>query len=142
MFDLQSGSLPTSFKLFIPRSDNNVTCTITTRQHDNIQRLSPRTTFSSKLPKHNFIKIWNNIDELIRNQKSRNLFKRTLTKQFTAQYKTNVNVQTGDVETVIIMHKLKLHNFKLHNYTYLFYLSFFILFAFIICLHNLKWFIY
>ena len=90
MFDLQSGSLPTSFKLFIPRSDNNVKCTITTRQHDNIQRLRPRTTFSSKLPKHNFIKIWNNIDELIRNQKSRNLFKRTLTKQFTAQYKTNV----------------------------------------------------
>ena len=90
MFDLQSGSLPTSFNLFIPRSDNNVTCTITKRQHDNIQRLRPRTTFSSKLPKHNFIKIWNNIDELIRNQKSRNLFKRTLTKQFTAQYKTNV----------------------------------------------------
>ena len=29
---------------------------ISTRQHDNIQRQRPRTTFSSKLPKHNFIK--------------------------------------------------------------------------------------
>ena len=57
MFDLQSGTLPTSFKQFIPRDANDYTSTIITRQHDNIQRQRPRTTFSSKLPKHNFIKI-------------------------------------------------------------------------------------
>ena len=41
MFDLQSGSLPTSFKQFVPRSANNDTSTIITRQHDNIQRQRP-----------------------------------------------------------------------------------------------------
>ena len=90
MFDLQSGALPTSFKQFIPRDANDYTSTIITRQHDNIQRQRPRTTFSSKLPKHNFIKIWNSIDESTRNKKSRHIFKCILTKQFIAQYKTNV----------------------------------------------------
>ena len=90
MFDLQSGALPTSFKQFIPRDSNDYTSTIITRQHDNIQRQRPRTTFSSKLPKHNFIKIWNSIDESTRNKKSRHIFKCILTKQFIAQYKTNV----------------------------------------------------
>ena len=92
MFDLQSGSLPTSVKQFVPRSANNDTSrpTIITRQHDNIQGKRPRTTFSSKLPKHNFIKIWNSIDESTRNRKSRHIFKCILTKQLIAQYKTNV----------------------------------------------------
>ena len=90
MFDLQSGALPTSFKQFIPRDANDYTSTIITRQHDNIHRQRPRTTFSSKLPKHNFIKIWNSIDESTRNKKSRHIFKCILTKQFIAQYKTNV----------------------------------------------------
>ena len=90
MFDLQSGALPTSFKQFIPRDANDYTSTIITRQHDNIQRQRPRTTFSSKLPKHNFIKIWNRIDESTRNKKSRHIFKCILTKQCIAQYKTNV----------------------------------------------------
>ena len=127
MIDLQSVSLPTSFKQFIHIVANNDTSTIITRQHDNIHRQRPRKTFSSKLPKHNFIKIWNSIDESTRNRKSRHIFKCILTKQFIAQYKTNENnVQTGDAETVIIMHKLKFHNFKLHNYTF---------FKFI-CTHN------
>ena len=90
MFDLQSGALPTSFKQYIPRDANDYTSTIITRQHDNIQRQRPRTTFSSKLPKLNFIKIWNSIDESTRNKKNRHIFKCILTKQFIAQYKTNV----------------------------------------------------
>ena len=75
---------------FVPRGANNDTSTIITRQHDNIQRQRPRTTFSSKLPKHNCIKIWNSIDESTRNMKSRHIFKCILTKQCIAQYKTNV----------------------------------------------------
>ena len=92
MFDLLSGSLPTSFKQFIPRGANNNTSrpTIITRQHDNIQRQRPRTTFSSKLPKYNFNKIWNSIDESTRNRKNRHIFNCILNKQFIAQYKPNV----------------------------------------------------
>ncbi len=85
-----NGSLPTSFKQFIPRGANDDTSTIITRQHDYIPRQRPGTTLSSKLPKHNFIKIWNSIDESTINRKSRHIFEYILTKQFITQYKTNV----------------------------------------------------
>ena len=57
MFDQQYGFLRTSFKNYFPNMTNNnssYALTITTRQLTDLRRQRPRTTFSFKLPKHNF----------------------------------------------------------------------------------------
>ena len=54
--------LPGSFERYIVVDTGN-NYTITTRHHHHIFKTRPRTTFSSKLPNHNFVNIWNEIDE-------------------------------------------------------------------------------
>ena len=57
MFDQQFGSLPTSFKTYFPNMTNNNNCStlaMITRRRTDLRRQRPRTTFSSKLPKHHF----------------------------------------------------------------------------------------
>ena len=90
MFDLQNGSLPISFKTYIQQSETATHNTMCTRQHGLLKKERARTTFSSKLPKHNFTNIWNNISENIRNVANRRLFKCMLHKYYTDQYESLV----------------------------------------------------
>ena len=90
MFDLQNGSLPISFKTYIQQSETATHNTMCTRQHGLLKKERARTTFSYKLPKHNFTNIWNNISENIRNVANRRLFKCMLHKYYTDQYESLV----------------------------------------------------
>ena len=92
MFDLQNGSLPISFKTYIglQQSETATHNTMYTRQHGLLKKERPRTTFSSKLPKHNFTNIWNNISENIRNAVNRRLFKFMLHNYYTDKYESLV----------------------------------------------------
>ena len=74
MFDQQNEGLPSSFKQFINK--RNVTdVSMTTRQSTLLPIDRHRTTFSSMQPIHYFVKLWNNIDEVVRKLKSRNACK-------------------------------------------------------------------
>ena len=90
MFDLQNGSLPISFKTYIQQSETATHNTMYTRQHGLLKKERARTTFSSKLPKHNFTNIWNNISENIRNAVNRLLFKFILHNYYTDKYESLV----------------------------------------------------
>ena len=62
MYDLINNNLPTTFKDFsILENANNYG--IITRLQTRLYITRPRTTFSSKLPNHNFDKIWNDFNE-------------------------------------------------------------------------------
>ena len=74
MFDYYHKTLPKSFDHYIP-INNLATNTRINRQHNQIRTGKPRTHFSSKLPLHNFTKLWNNLDYKIQNFKSRHKFK-------------------------------------------------------------------
>ena len=63
---------------------------ITTRHHHHIFKTRPRTTFSSKLPSHNFVNIWNEIDENLKLFSSKVIFKQLLRKR-TALYLSHVH---------------------------------------------------
>ena len=71
-------------------SDGN-NYTITTRHHHHIFKTRPRTTFSSKLPNHNFVNIWNEIDENLKLCSSKVMFKQLIRKRYTALYLSHVN---------------------------------------------------
>ena len=90
MFDLQNGSLPISFKTYIQQSETATHYTMYTRQYGLLKKERARTTFSSKLPKHNFTNIWNNISENIRNAVNRRLFKFMLHNYYTDKYESLV----------------------------------------------------
>ena len=90
MFDLKNGSLPISFKTHIQQSETATHNTLCTRPHGLLKKERARTTFSSKLPKHNFTNIWNNISENIRNVANRRLFKCMLHKYYADQYESLV----------------------------------------------------
>ena len=57
MYDFTHLFLPGSFERYIVVDTGNK-YTITTRHHHHIFKTRPRTTFSSKLPNHNFVNIW------------------------------------------------------------------------------------
>ena len=63
---------------------------MTTRQSTLLPIDRPRTTFSSMLPIHYFVKLWNNIDEVVRKLKSRNAFKYRVNNYYLNQYKDQV----------------------------------------------------
>jgi hypothetical protein len=92
MYDLQAQNLPKSFENYIGH-ENTQTSNIVTRQQNQIYKQRPRTLFSSKLPKHNFPNIWNNIEINIRNSKSRSAFKSALKKYFLSSYSSHIICQ-------------------------------------------------
>ena len=65
--------------------------TITTRHHHHIFKTRPQTSFSSKLPNHNFVNIWNEIDENLKLCSSKVLFKQLLRERYTALYLSHVH---------------------------------------------------
>ena len=61
MHEFSHHFLPSSFERYIVvDAENNYT--IDTRHNHHIFKTKHRTTFSSKLPKHNFVTIWNGIN--------------------------------------------------------------------------------
>ena len=78
----------------VQQSETATHNTMCTRQqsHGLLKKERARTTFSSKLPKHNFTNIWNNISENIRNVANRRLFKCMLHKYYTDQYESLVTL--------------------------------------------------
>ena len=80
MFDLRNKYLPRSFENFI-KLTHPVNRTVITRQHKNIFKERPRTKFSSKLPKHQFVNIWNSLNDNLKAAQYRSIFKASLKKQ-------------------------------------------------------------
>ena len=74
VYDLNNDLLPKSFGNLLSKN-----CLarhgITTRQNNLIPQPRPRTTFSSKLPKHNFTRIWNKTSSTLAHGKNRLTFK-------------------------------------------------------------------
>ena len=62
MYDRINKNLPASFKDF-SILENATNYDIITRQQNRLYITRLRTTFSSKLPNHNFVKIWNDFNE-------------------------------------------------------------------------------
>ena len=89
MHDLVNNKLPGSFDDFIPIT--NESCyAITTRQCNRLYMTRPRTTFSSNLPNHNFVNIWNKFDQIYQKCKSKHKAKKRLRNQFIDSYLNTV----------------------------------------------------
>ena len=90
MYDFTHHVLPGSFERYniIVVDTGN---TITTRHRHHIFKIRPRTTFSSKLPNHNFVNIWNEIDENLKLCSSKVMFKQLLRNRYTALYLSHVH---------------------------------------------------
>ena len=85
MFDFHHDLLPKSLNNFAIKKNLDTIMTIT-RQYNLLVKEIPRTLFSSKLPKHNFTRIWNNIDDKIRNVKHISKLKHILRDQYLDTY--------------------------------------------------------
>ena len=55
-----------------------------------IPQSRPRTTFSSKLPKHNFTRIWNKTGSTLAHGKNRLTFKRLLKNSYLEAYRSQI----------------------------------------------------
>ena len=70
MYDLNNNLPPKSFRNVLSK-DCLARYGIITRQHNSIPQSRPITTFSSKLPKHNFTRIWNKTGSTLAHGKNR-----------------------------------------------------------------------
>ncbi len=87
VFDFKHGHLPKSFLHFFPtNTDTN------SKRINHISRnvVRPRTTFSEKLPFHNFPVIWNGMNNNIISITNRTQFKRTVKSSLISMYEDNV----------------------------------------------------
>ena len=64
--------------------------TVTTRQCNRLYMTRPRTTFSSNLPNHNFVNIWNKFDQIYQKCKPKHKAKKLLRNQFIDSYLNTV----------------------------------------------------
>ena len=89
VYDLNNDLLPKSLKKLLSQN-----CLarhgIITRQNNLIPQSRPRTTFSSKLPKHNFTRIWNKTGSTLAHGKNRLTFKRLLKNSYLEAYKSHI----------------------------------------------------
>ena len=89
VYDLNNDLLPKSFRNLLSQN-----CLarhgIITRQNNLIPQSRPRTTFSSKLPKHNFTRIWNKTGSTLAHGKNRLTFKRLLKNSYLEAYKSHI----------------------------------------------------
>ena len=63
---------------------------VITRQNNLIPQLRPRTNFLSKLPKHNFTRIWNKTGSTLAHGKNILTFKRLLKKSYIEAYESQI----------------------------------------------------
>ena len=89
VYDLNNDLLPKSFRNLLSQN-----CLarhgIITRQNNLIPQSRPRTTFSSKLPKHNFTRIWNKTGSTLAHGKNKLTFKRLLKNRYLEAYETHI----------------------------------------------------
>ena len=89
VYDLNNDLLPKSFRNLLSQN-----CLarhgIITRQNNLIPQSRPRTTFSSKLPKHNFTRIWNKTGSTLAHGKNRLTFKRLLKNSYLEAYRSQI----------------------------------------------------
>ena len=89
VYDLNNDLLPKSFRNLLSQY-----CLarhgIITRQNNLIPQSRPRTTFSSKLPKHNFTRIWNKTGSTLAHGKNRLTFKRLLKNSYLEAYRSQI----------------------------------------------------
>ena len=89
MYTMQISLLPKSFRNLL--SQNCLARPgIITRQNNLIPQSRPRTTFSSKLPKHNFTRIWNKTGSTLAHGKKRLTFKRLLKNSYLEAYRSQI----------------------------------------------------
>ena len=102
VYDLNNDLLPKSFRNLL--SQNCLARNgIITRQNNLIPQSRPRITFSSKLPKHNFTRIWNKIGSTLAHGKNRLTFKRLLKNSYLEAYRSQIkcfNLRLTAVTTV------------------------------------------
>ena len=89
MYDLEHDLLPKSFRNVVMTKSVDTDKRIT-RQFKLLVHEKPRTNFSLKLPRHNFIRIWNKIDKQIRSVNHRLKFKQMLRVFYLDTYKSLV----------------------------------------------------
>ena len=100
MYDFHHNLLPKSFTNYIPEKNLDESSRIT-RQHSLLAKERPIKHFSSKLPKHNFTKMWNIIDK-IQNIKHRSKFKYVIVaNQYLDEYPHSVLFSSPDVRNAI-----------------------------------------
>ena len=90
MYDYHHNTLPKSFEQYIPKH-KLATNTRITRQHKLLRTEKHITHLSSKLSRHHFIELWNNLDYKIQNLKPRHKFKYVLSKQYLYNYLNQVH---------------------------------------------------
>ena len=100
MYDFDHNLLPKSFRKFVIKK-NVTTDTRITRQFKLLVQEKPRTNFSSKLSRHNFTRMWNKVDEQIRNVNHRSKFKHMLRVFYLNTYQSQAYVPTLDVKNAI-----------------------------------------
>ena len=89
VYDLNNDLLPKSFRNLLSKN-----CLarhgIITRQNNLIPQPRPRTTFSSKLPNHNFTRIWNKTGSTLAHGNNRLTFKRLLKNSYLEAYELQI----------------------------------------------------
>ena len=89
VYDLNNDLLPKSFRNVLSQN-----CLarhgIINRQNNLISQSRPRTTFSSKLPKHNFTRIWNKTGSTLAHGTNRLTFKRVLKNSYLEAYTSHI----------------------------------------------------
>lgn len=84
MHDFKNKRLPNCLDNLFKNNHNR------TRQLHNMVVYKPRTTYSAKLPKHQFVKIWNELPAILQTCKSRGTLKAELKKKILNTYETDV----------------------------------------------------
>jgi len=84
MHDIKNKRLPKGLCSLFKENNNN------TRQHNNFYVDKPRTKFSSRLPKHQFVKLWNDLGLDLKKCKTRNSLKTALKKEILSKYDKEV----------------------------------------------------
>ena len=91
VYDLNNDLLPKSFRNLLSQNCLARHGIITgTRQNNLIPQSRPITTFSSKLPKHNFTRIWNKTGSTLAHGKNTLTFKRLLKNRYLEAYETHI----------------------------------------------------
>ena len=89
VYDPNNDLLPKSFRNLLSQN-----CLarhgIITRQNNLIPQSRPRTTISSKLPKHNCTRIWNKTGSTLAHGKNKLTFKRLLKNRYLEAYETHI----------------------------------------------------
>ena len=87
VYDIKNNNIPLSFNNFL---NSEFVCRYNTRHQHLLHQERPRTKFSSKLPRHMFVSVWNNLISNIKPYTSKSNLKTLLTKYLLNLYSANI----------------------------------------------------